>query len=70
VGVLYHAIDPVEGDTASWNSVPQKAVNTHTSQPLYLTIMATLKKIVTTSQRPPHTIRRRDRKKISRPTTE
>jgi hypothetical protein len=33
----------LKGDTANWNSVPQKAVSAHTPQPLYLTIMATLK---------------------------
>ncbi len=57
-------------ETASWNKVPQKAVSTHTLQPLYLTIIVTLKKIITISHRLPHTISKRDRKNTRGPTTE
>jgi hypothetical protein len=39
----------LKGETTRWKRVPQKAVSTHTQQPLYLTMMATLKKIATTS---------------------
>jgi hypothetical protein len=68
--ILHHAADLVEWGDSQLEQPAQKAVSTHNLHPLYLTIMATLRNTDTTSQSPPHTICRRDRKKIRGPTTE
>jgi hypothetical protein len=59
----------LNGDIASWNKVPHRAINTHNPHPMHLTITTILTKIVTISRSPPHTSNTSDKKKIIGPTT-
>jgi hypothetical protein len=54
---------------ASWNRIPQKVARIYTTHPLYLNMMATLRKIVTTNLSPPQTMSSNDTKKMNGPVT-